>query len=319
MKLFLSAIALSAIFSIVNAEPAYYKPATNTLASPNESGDFYYPGGATNDFNWTVKNNAPNKIYGSFDTYSDYQDKLIPAVWNVLLLNPAEATPQERGPAISNGMGYYSNDWRADLIYNNERYVTTGNGLSRYSPWDVAEAFMCANANSNVSIAVNGDSNKLTTMNINPTGVYPCIANFVDMGPNGTFNYREGADYDFRWTVENDAPYPVTGSFDVEAHGLFASWNNITLDNKHVTQEERGPYFSSFTEINSNYWAVDLNYEGKRYFTSFGCNIQSSDLDKPAPTHVFVQGNENGLTDILIGRPSNWCGPFNFTYMGPVS
>ncbi|MCC2644231.1 MAG: hypothetical protein K0R94_9 [Burkholderiales bacterium] len=313
MKSFLTILALSTGINIVNAD-SYSYPTNDilNLETPNYSGYFYYPGGADYDFWWTVQNNTSNIIYGSVDAITNN----LTASWNNLLLDSKENTLPQRGPyfiRVDPIFAAIPNYWRADVIYKGRRYITSADPTTTY-------AFQCNIGSFSLSAQIIFAGDDKPIMSILPEDKSSCKPDLLDMGPVGSFNYLHGATYDFYWTVENDAPYEILGSFDTLSldssndEYKHASFNNIQLDNSQITQIGQGPYFRTST----NYWSANLKYNGKRYFAYGQCGIELKDIGQ-TPIHVFVRGDKNGLTDLLIGKPTNWCDPIPFTYMGPAS
>ncbi|MCC2626292.1 MAG: hypothetical protein K0R14_2165 [Burkholderiales bacterium] len=280
-------------------------------------GSFYYTSGAELDFNWSIEDNAPLKIEGSVFVTSN--NTL--ASWNSLYLASGETTPSDSSKRI--GLSAFfareanDNYWIADLVYNTRRYVLLG---------DYEYFHGCPVQKEDLSgktfVFFNGDNTQLFNMGITrpSEGSVTCYVPLVDMGPDHSFSYmHRHATKDFGWTVINQAPDTITGSFDVSSDGYFASWNNISLNQNQETPYDPsrvlglGPYFIH----DSNYWIFYVNYKGKKYYARGKCAIDDSDTS--GVTHVYVHGDNNGLTNVLIGKPTKWCDPIQFTYFGPVS
>jgi hypothetical protein len=292
----------------------------------SDIGYFFYPRGAERDFSWRIINFAQNPIKGSFYVDANYGN--LYATWNNLLLASGQATPLDSskniglGPMTSVG---FKNNWIADLIFNGERYVLNDPNEQHsclVQPWDIGPGLQVV---AQISDTPFDPTNVLKDLNIIMPKSANCTTQFVNMGPAiNTFHYLRKATNDFGWTVENDAPDTVTGSFDTSsasggATQLYASWNNITLKNKQITPLDYskgiglGPYFIS----SHNYWTFNLEYKGKKYRAIGECNIQDSDLR--GITHVYIKGDDDGLRYILIGRPTNWCDPMTLKYIAPAS
>lgn len=284
------------------------------------SGYFYYNHGATEDFKWTIGNYAESSVKGSVYVQSDG----IYASWNDLSLDNGQYTPQDSDKNLGLGPFFYTSYtyWIADLVYNNRRYVLS----------DVFESHQCNLTHADlidanpVKIHLGSVEDKLYNFNMVMPASMKCQATLSDMGPAfNSFHYNRRARYDFGWTVVNNAPDTVIGSFDtssntlgIDTDQLYASWNNISLESNQTTPYNPnnniglGPYFGQ-----GNFWIVNVKYKGKKYHAAGTCNIEASDLG--SITHVYVRGDNNGLNDILIGRPTNWCKPIPFVYIAPAS
>ncbi len=323
MKLLLYIITLSTAIVAANADSDILENATNTFQFGSAENFYYGIRTADYDFSWTVTNmtDTPGtNTTGSVGVYSNNRY----ASWNNLNLGTDETTPQNSSQNI--GLGPYflkpnPTYWIADLTHNGMRYVTdSGNGEQR-KQCSVYEGDL----KNNVRIAIWGGVKDNLNMNIGMPSSSSCTnIHLVNTGKANYFSYPGGATYDFSWKVKNDAPYPIRGSFDTWSYNhiglppyapLYASWNNnLFLGNGDTTPTVHGPFFYQ----SGNYWAADINYMGKRYYAVGPCSIRDSDLGA-IPTNVYIEGNADGLTDLLIGRPKEWCERIPFIYMGSVN
>ena len=289
-------------------------------------GSFYYPGGAEADFNWTIQNNAPKDILGSFSVETGPScNKQIVASWNEVYLTNPLSTAKMPGPFISSSWNNCANYWRANIKYNGRRYIISS-GDSDYYEWYRCDVFDGDVKSANpVQLVIHGDGNRLNSLDIRMPSSTSCNGNLlIDIGPatsSTSFNYPGGATYDFWWTVQNDTPHNIKGLFTVGSNGLYSTWDNLSLDADEdpkikTSSKQRGPYFKLY----GNGWIADVEYQGNRYTASSNCSVTSEDKDHSfdTPYAMIIHGDENGLTYMeLIPSDTKVPCTSNFVNLGP--